>query len=184
MMIPKNHLAQVLNLLISWVWFGSTKPQFIRRVTFIKVSTAAAQTSPKFFAPLGLKSKKKFNLPTCRCPWAGRLSVGCCDKESLSDMLWFPELYRCDSLRGPLGHFWHLQRKTATQFGITYYNSFSQVNHTSHLRQKTGFCSGNKMLCGSKPLIFFRNTKVHQLKHLKQTFLILRGPILTTVLPF
>lgn len=132
--------------------FGSS-PEFVDFLGLIWVNkTTVYQTChlhqqlqlkphPSFgkIAPSGLKSKKKFNSPTCRCPWAGRLSVGCCDKESLSDMLRFPELYRCDSLHGLHGHFWHLQRKTATQFGITFYNSFSQVNHTPHLRQNHVF---------------------------------------------
>lgn len=131
----------------SWIcWFpGFDLGQQNHSLSDVSPSSNSQQLQlkphPSFgkIAPSGLKSKKKFNSPTCRCPWAGRLSVGCCDKESLSDMLRFPELYRCDSLRGLHGHFWHLQRKTATQFGITYYNSFSQVNHTPHLRQNHGF---------------------------------------------
>lgn len=43
----------------------------------------------------------KLGSPACRCPWVSRLSVGCCDTESLSNTSRFPELCRCDSLRDP-----------------------------------------------------------------------------------
>lgn len=49
------------------------------------------------------------NSPACIYPWAGRLSFGCCCKESLWDTWWFPELFLCDLLHDLHGHFSLLQ---------------------------------------------------------------------------
>lgn len=50
--------------------------------------------------------------PGCRCPRAGKLCVGCCDRESHGDTSQSRELFLCDSLRGLRARLSPLRVKT------------------------------------------------------------------------